>query len=97
MIRKKEICEIRTPLPVDFVRSEILFQLILKYLMRLSILIPGLLRTNNLMEPQFRIHIFMYGRGAVSISPACQIDSHIPVSGNPIVAMIDLPDLFQNL
>lgn len=80
MIRKKEICEIRTPLPVDFVRSEILFQLILKYLMRLSILIPGLLRTNNLMEPQFRIHIFMYRCGTVKITFTLQIDCHTPVS-----------------
>ena len=39
----------------------------------------------------------MYGREAVRISPASQIDSHIPVSVNPVAAMVDFLNLFQNL
>lgn len=83
--RKKEICKISTPFPVDFVCSEILFQLILKYLMRPSVLISGFLRTNNRMESQFRIHIFMYRCGTVKITFTLQIDCHTPVSVSAIM------------
>ena len=38
----------------------------------------------------------MDGRGAVTISPAFQIDSHAAVTVYPVMAMVDLPDLFQH-
>lgn len=89
MTRKKEICKISTPFPVDFVCSEILFQLILEYLMRPSVLISGLLWTNNRMESQFRIHIFMYRCGTIKITSMLQIDCHTPVSVNAIITQED--------
>ena len=43
MICKKKIREISTPFLIDFVSSEILFELIVKYLMRFAMFIPGFL------------------------------------------------------
>ena len=93
MICQKEICEISAPFPVDFVRCEILFKLILKYFMRFSVFISRLFWTHNRTEAQLRIHIFMYRCWTVKIAFTLQINFHTPVSVNSIVCVIDFLNL----
>ena len=47
MIRKEQICKIRTPFPVDFICCEILIKFIVEYFMRFSVLIFRLLWADN--------------------------------------------------
>ncbi len=94
MIRKEQIGEIRAPFPVDFICCEILVQLIIEYLMRVSMLISRLLWTDDGTEAKLRVHIFMNGNGlTVRIAFALQIDFHAPIAVDSIVRMIYLLNL----
>lgn len=44
------------------------------------------------IQPHFRIHVFMYGNRAVMTAPARRIDSHGPVSCNPVMRMVNFSD-----
>ena len=57
MICKEQIGKIRAPFPADFIRCEILVQLIIEYLMRFSVFISRLLWTDDGTEVKLRIHI----------------------------------------
>ena len=93
MIRKEQICKIRTPFPVDFICCEILIKFIVEYFMRFSVLIFRLLWADNGMESQLCIHIFMNGSCTVRVASVFQIDFHAPVTINTIVDMIDFLNL----
>ncbi len=73
---------------------EILLQFVLKHFMGLARLHSRLLGTDDGMQPQFRIHIFMDCHLAVAVPPAFQIDRHAAVSVYSIVAVVDLFNLF---
>lgn len=49
------------------------------------------------MQPRFCVHIFVYRRRAVTIPPACQINSHAPISVNFMMAVINVFYLFPDL
>ena len=93
MIFQEQVCEIRAPFLVGFIRSKILPQLVFEYLMWFSVFIIRLFRTDNGAKPHFHIHVFVYGGGAVGIAPARQIDCHAPVTVNTVVFMIDFVNL----
>ena len=93
MIRKEQICEIRTPFPVDFICCEILIKFIVEYFTRFSVLIFRLLWAGNGMESPLCIHIFMNGSCTIRVASALQIDFHAPVTINTIVGMIDFLNL----
>ena len=93
MVCTEQVGKISAPFLVDFVRCEILVQLIIEYLIRFSIFISRLLWTDDGTEPKLRIHIFMNSSGAIRIAFAFQIDFHAPVTVDTIMGMIDLLDL----
>lgn len=92
-ILQEQICEIHTPFLVRFVRMEILFQLILEHLMGPPGLCPWLFRTDNGMQPQLDVHIFMDGRLAVAVASALQIGRHAAVAVHSAVAVVDFVNL----
>ena len=73
--------------------SEVLGQLIIKYLMWLPMHILRLFRTDNRIQPHLFIHILMNGHRTVTKPFACQINSHAPVSVHAIVLVVNLTDL----
>lgn len=84
VVCKEQIRNVSTPFLIHFIRSEVLFQLIFKYLVRLSSFITRFFRADDGTQTEFCVHIFVYDRGAVIISPACQINRHAPVAENSI-------------
>ena len=49
--------------------------------------------TDDGMQPQFPVHIFMDRGGAVAVSFALQIDCHAAVAVNSVVFVVNLIDL----
>ncbi len=94
---QKQIGKICTPFLIDRVCSEILFYLIFKHFVGLRVLIIRFPGTDNRTQTTFSIHVFMYGCRTVILSPARQIDSHTPVTIDPVVAMADIFNLRKNL
>ena len=73
--------------------SEILSQLILKYLVRLPVYIFWFFRTYNRIQPHLLIHILMDGYRTVVEAFASQINGHASVSVYTIVLVVNLSDL----
>ena len=96
MVLQEQICEICAPFLIPFIRSKVLFDLVFKHFMCFSMLIIRLFATDNRLKPKFRIHIFMYGCGAVVISFPSQIDCHASIAINTVVFMIDFLNLCLN-
>ncbi len=80
---------------IHFICSKVLIRLIFKYPVRLSVFVIRLFRTDNGMQCGFCIHIFVYSSRAVIISPARQINGHGPVCVSPVMAVIDVLNLFH--
>ena len=95
------LCRISSPLIAGCESSafcsEILFYLIFKHFVGLCVLIIRFPGTDNRTQTTFSIHVFMYGCRTVILSPARQIDSHTPVTIDPVVAMADIFNLRKNL
>ena len=94
---QKQVSEIRTPFLVRSVRPEILPQQVPEHLVGLARPCPRFFGADNGVQPQFPVHIFMDGGGAVMVPPAPQIDCHTVVAVNTIMAVVDLTDLLMNL
>ena len=97
MVLQKKMREIGTPFLIDFIRSEILLQLVFKHFMWFPVLIIRLLPTDNRTNPQFRIPIFMDGHRAVAVTFPLQIDRHAPLTVNSIVFVVNFLYRIQNL
>lgn len=67
--------------------------LVFKNFMRFSAPVTRFLRADERIQLHFCIHVFMYGNRAVMIASTCQINSHGPVSGHPVMRMVNFPDL----
>ncbi len=91
-IFQKQIREICTPLVVHLVFMKFLLQLVFKDFVRFSAPVTRSPRTDEGIQPHFRIHVFVYGNGAVMTAPACQIDGHGPVSCHPVMLIVNFPD-----
>ena len=91
---QKQICEIRTPLVVCPLCLKLPLQLVFKNFMRFSAPVTRFLRADEGIQLHFCIHVFMYGNRAVMIASTCQINSHGPVSGHPVMRMVNFPDLY---
>ena len=96
-VLQEQVCEIRAPFLVRHVRMEILVQFVIKYFMGLPGLDPWFLWSDDGMQSQFRIHIFMDCCLAVVVSPALQIGSHTAVSVYSIVVVVDFFDFLLDL
>ena len=94
---QKQVGEIRTPFFVDFLRREVLLQLIFKYLVRLPGLCAWLFGADDGVQAQFPVHIFMDSRAAVAVSPAFQINCHAAVTVHAVMVVVDIPDLLLDL
>ena len=94
---QEQICEIRTPLLIWFVRMEVLLQLVFEYFMRLPRFCSRFFRTDDGMQAHFGVHIFMDGCGAVAVSLASQVDRHAAITVNTVVPVVNLIDLLLDL
>ena len=92
-IFQEQISKICTPFLIRPLSSEVLGQLIIKYLMWLPMHILRLFRTDNRIQPHLFIHILMNGHRTVTEPFACQINGHAPVSVHAIVLVVNLTDL----
>ena len=94
---QEQICEIRAPFLVDFLSSEVLFQLVFKYFVGLPGLCAWFPGADDGVQAQLLVHIFMDSRAAVAVPSAFQISCHIAVTVHTIMAVVDIPDLLLNL
>ena len=92
-IFQEQVGEICTPFLICPLSSEILSQLILKYLVWLPMYIFWFFRTYNRIQPHLLIHILMDGYRTVMEAFASQINGHASVSVHSIVLVVNLPDL----
>ncbi len=88
-VLQEQVCEIRAPFLVRFVRMEVLPQLVIKYFMRLARLCPRFPGADDGMQAHLRIHIFMDGSGAVAVPFALQVGCHATVAVNAVVPVVD--------
>ena len=96
-VLQEQVCEIRAPFLVRHVRMEILVQFVIRYFMGLPELGPWFLWSDDGMQSQFCIHIFMDCCLAVVVPPALQIGSHTAVSVYSIVVVVGFFDLLLGL
>ena len=94
---QEQICEIRAPFLVDFLSSEVLFQLVFKYFVGLPGLCAWLFGADDGVQAQFPVHIFMDSRAAVAVSPAFQISCHAAVTVHAVMVVVDIPDPLLDL
>lgn len=94
---QEQVSEIRTPFLVVFLCREVLLQLVFKYFVRLPRLCARSLGTDDGVQAQFPVHIFMDSCAAIAVSPAFQINCHAAVTVHTVMAVVDIPDLLQNL
>ena len=92
-IFQEQVGEICTPFLICPLSSEILSQLILKYLVWLPMYIFWFFRTYNRIQPHLLIHILMDGYRTVMEAFASQINGHASVSVHSIVLVVNLSDL----
>ena len=92
-ILQKQVCEIRAPFLVRFVRVEVLLPFVLEYFMRLPGLCLRLFGANDGMQAHLRVHIFMDGSNTVAVSFTPQIDRHAAVAIDTVVPVVDLVNL----
>ena len=96
-VLQEQIGEICAPFLVDFLSSEVLFQLVFKYFVGLPRLCAWFLGADDRVQAQFLVHIFMDSRAAVAVPSAFQISCHTAVTVHTIMAVVDIPDLLLNL
>ena len=93
VVFQKQIGKMRTPFLIWFFSSKILKKLVSKNAVWFTVYIFRFFPTNDRAQPHFRIHVFMNRCRAVSVSPACQINGHTPVTVYTFVRMVNIPDL----
>ena len=94
---QEQVSEIRTPFFVDFLRREVLLQLVLKYLVGLPGLCAWPLGADDGVQAQLHVHIFVDSRAAIAVSPAFEISCHAAVTVHPVMAVVDILNLLLNL